>query len=148
MTDFAKKLIGAREKAGISMIELGERVGVSRRSIYAYESGASLPRKEMLRRLAKALDVTVEYLTTDDCDDPEQGRVREEHVEAARELFGSKGAKEAEELLSRNLAFMAGGSVDQESKDAFFEALMTAYVTCKNEARAKFGRKKPEVPVE
>ena len=148
MADFVKKLIMAREKAGLTMSELSERVGVSRRSIYAYEIGASFPRKNMLRRLAKELDVTVEYLTTDDCDDPEQGRIREERVEEARELFGNKGANEVEELLERNMAFLAGGSVDQDSKDAFFEALMTAYVTCKNEARAKFGRKKPETSEE
>ena len=45
---------------------------------------------------------------------------------------------EAEDLLKRNVAFLAGGSVDQEAKDAFFEALMTAYITCKNEARTTF----------
>ena len=45
------------------------------------------------------------------------------------------------ELLDRNMAFLAGGDVDQEAKDAFFDALMTAYVTCKNEARQKFGAK-------
>ncbi len=142
--DFAKKLIAARERAKLSMTDLGERVGVSRRSIYSYESGKSVPRENMLRKLAKALGVTAEYLTTDECDDPEQGRIREENVDAAREMFGSKGAREAEELLSRNVALLAGGSLDQEAKDAFFEAIMTAYVTCKNEAKAKFGQKKPD----
>ena len=73
-----------------------------------------------------------------DTDDPDANRANEERIDNARLLFGSKGAKEAEDLLQRNVAFLAGGSVDQEAKDAFFEALMTAYITCKNEARATF----------
>ena len=55
---------------------------------------------------------------------------------------------EAEELLTRNVALLAGGTLDQEAKDAFFEAIMTAYVTCKNEAKAKFGQKKSDAPSE
>ena len=148
MSEFGEKITTARKKAKLSMIQLAEMVGVSRRSIYSYETGLSTPRQNMLRKLAKALGVTIEYLTTNDCDDPEQGRIREENVDAARELFGSKGAMEAEELLTRNVALLAGGTLDQEAKDAFFEAIMTAYVTCKNEAKAKFGQKKSDAPSE
>ena len=46
--------------------------------------------------------------------------------------------REAAELLDRNSAFFAGGEIPQEDKDAFFEAIMTAYVTAKEEARRKF----------
>ena len=45
---------------------------------------------------------------------------------------------EAADLLDRNSAFFAGGDVPQEDKDAFFQAVMTAYVTAKEEARKKF----------
>ena len=100
--------------------------------------GHVIPRPNVIRKLADALDVTVEYLTNDNTDDPDANRANEERIDNARLLFGSKGAKEAEDLLQRNVAFLAGGSVDQEAKDAFFEALMTAYITCKNEARATF----------
>ena len=55
-----------------------------------------------------------------------------------REKFGARGAAEAAELLDRNSAFFAGGEVPQEDKDAFFQAIMTAYVTAKEEARKKF----------
>lgn len=61
--------------------------------------------------------------------------------------FGSRDAYKAEKPLKRNVAFLAGGSVDQEAKDAFFHALMTAYVTCRNEASATFtpkSKRKPE----
>ena len=46
-----------------------------------------------------------------------------------------------DELLSANTALFAGGELSQEQKDAFFEAVMKAYITCKEEARRKFGKK-------
>ena len=82
--------------------------------------------------------MTVAYLTDDDSNDPDQGRAREENINMVRERFGSKGAMEAAELLDRNSAFFAGGEIPQEDKDAFFEAIMTAYVTAKTEAKKKF----------
>ena len=39
------------------------------------------------------------------------------------------------------LALFAGGELSQEQKDQFFEAVMRAYVACKDEAKVKFGRK-------
>ena len=135
---FPEKLRDAREKAHISQTDLSTQVGVSRRSIFAYENGDSVPRKNVLRKLAQALNVTVAYLTDDDSNDPDQGRAREENINMVRERFGSKGAMEAAELLDRNSAFFAGGDIPQEDKDAFFEAIMTAYVTAKTEAKKKF----------
>ena len=44
-------------------------------------------------------------------------------------------------LLEQNAALFAGGTLDQEAKDAFFEAVMKAYLTCKEEARKTYGRK-------
>lgn len=44
-------------------------------------------------------------------------------------------------LLEQNLALFAGGELDQGAKDAFFEAVMKAYLKCKDEARKTFGRK-------
>ncbi|MBQ4427567.1 MAG: hypothetical protein II881_07415 [Oscillospiraceae bacterium] len=37
-------------------------------------------------------------------------------------------------------ANITDGELSQDQKDAFFQAVMTAYVTCKEEAKAKFGR--------
>ena len=144
---FPEKLRDAREKAHISQTDLSTQVGVSRRSIFAYENGDSVPRKNILRKLAQALNVTVAYLTDDDSNDPDQGRAREENINMVRDRFGSKGAMEAAELLDRNSAFFAGGEIPQEDKDAFFEAIMTAYVTAKTEAKKKFtpnSRRSPE----
>lgn len=135
MERFPQKLRQARKNAELKQEELGAQIGVSRRSVCAYETGVSIPRPATLRKIARALNVTVEYLTNDDTDDTETGRIRENRMEEACERFDDKGAKEVDELMRRNLAFLTGGEIAQEAKDAFFEALMTAYVTCKNEAR-------------
>ena len=144
MSKFAEKLKSARMEAGMNQTELSEKVGVTRRSIFAYENGVSMPRNNVLRRIASVLDVTVSYLTNEDSTDPNEGRVREENINLAREKFGSRGAREAADLLDRNNAFFAGGEIPQEEKDAFFDAIMTAYVTAKEEARKKFASKSKE----
>ena len=146
MEKFTEKLAAARKEAGISQTELAEKAGVSRRSISAYENGESVPRRGVLRKMAGALGVTVAYLTDDGSTDPNEGRAREENINLARDRFGSKGAREAADLLDRNSAFFAGGDVPQEDKDAFFEAIMTAYVTAKEEARRKFTPKSVRTP--
>ena len=64
-------------------------------------------------------------------------------MEQARELYGNVGARDMEALLRDNAALFAGGELSQEQKDVFFEAVMKAYLTCKEEARQKFGKKEP-----
>lgn len=138
MDRFPEKLRESRKAKDMNQTELAQAVGLSRRSLFNYENGRAVPRSNVIRKLAETLDVTVEYLTNDDTDDPDANRANEERISAARTLFGNKGAREAEDLMKRNVAFLAGGDVDQEAKDAFFEALMTAYITCKHDARAAF----------
>ncbi len=138
MSTFPQKLQNARITAHLTQTELAEKIGMTRRSIFGYENGTSVPRPKVLRRLAEVLGVTEMYLTHDDCDDPDEGRAREENINMVRERFGARGAAEAADLLDRNSAFFAGGEVPQEDKDAFFQAIMTAYVTAKEEARRKF----------
>ena len=148
MGSLAGKLCMARMSAHLNQEELGAKVGVSRRSVIAYEGGQAIPRKAVLRRLAQTLGVTEYYLTHDDCEDPDEGQAREKNLNMVRERFGSKGAKEAAALLEKGSVFFAGGDIPQEDKDALFDALMTAYVTAKNEARAKFTPKSVKAAAE
>ena len=70
------------------------------------------------------------------------GIEKQPYVEEARERYGAKAAREIDFLMERNVALFAGGEVPQEAKDAYFEAVLQAYMSSKEEARAKFGRKK------
>ena len=74
-------------------------------------------------------------------DAPDSSVQQAEYVAEARERYGSKGANEMADLLTRNIAFFAGGDVDEASKDEMFRALASAYFSCKERAREKFGSK-------
>lgn len=138
---FSDKVKRAREVRGFTQDELAQEIGVSRRTIAAYESGGAIARRSTTEKLAYALKVSVKYLSDEFCTDPLAEIEKDEYVEQARALYGAKGVRDMEELLKDNAALFAGGELSQEQKDAFFEAVMKAYITCKEEAKIKFGSK-------
>jgi len=138
---FSEKVREARQLLSLTQEELGNLVGVSKRAVLAYETAGVLPRRNVKLKLAEALRISVDYLDKDEIDDPTYGLEKTEYVEETRERFGSKAAKEIDFLLERNSALFAGGALDQEAKDAFFEAVTKAYWAAKEEARKTYGRK-------
>ena len=141
MKTFSEKAKEARVSLGISQPQLGKKIGLSVRSVIAYEKGEKKPRPASMLKLAKALGVSVKFLSDDECEDPMADIEKDDYIAEARERYGAAGAKNMDELLSANTALFAGGELSQEQKDAFFEAVMKAYITCKEEARRKFGKK-------
>lgn len=142
MKTLAEKVKEAREIMGISQETLAERIDVSKRSVTAYETGNAKPRGTTVRKLARALNVSLDYLLNDDIDDPKYGIEKNHHLENVYEIYGASAEEEARLLLEKNMALFAGGTLSQEAKDAFFDAIMTAYVTCKKESSKTYGRKK------
>lgn len=140
MKAFGNKVKEARELLNLSQAELAERVGLSQRSITAYETNATKPRGRTAQKLARALNVSLDYLLNDDLEDPRYGIEKDPYLEQARDAYGLNGETEAKMLLEKNMALFAGGTLSQEAKDAFFAAVMTAYVTCKENARKIYGR--------
>ncbi len=138
---FSEKIKKARADLGFNQQQLADLVGVSKRSIAAYETTDTKPRGDVVKQLSKALNVSVDYLLLDETDDPLYGIHESPYVETVRQRYGNTAAAEISELLHQNTAFFAGGSLDQDSKDAFFEAVMKAYLTCKEEARKTHGHK-------
>ncbi|MHC1695876.1 MAG: helix-turn-helix domain-containing protein [Eubacteriales bacterium] len=141
MKNFSDKIREARVLLGLNQQQLSELIGVSKRSIAAYEAEGIQPRPNILRTFADVLHVSIEYLISDDIQDPTYGIEKKDYVEETRERYGDKAAKEMDFLLERNAALFAGGTLSQEAKDAFFEAVMRAYLACKEEARKTYGRK-------
>ena len=138
---FATNLREARKNLRLTQAELGEKVGVSQRSIANYENGKVIPYRATLEKLASVLKITIEELMRDDTETQDVDAQQTEYVAKAREKYGSQGAREMADLLTRNIAFFAGGDVDEAAKDEMFRALASAYFTCKERAREKFGRK-------
>lgn len=138
MKSFAEKVFDARTELGFSQSQLGERVGVSLRSILAYEKGEKTPRPSTVLKLARVLNVSVKFLTDENCENPLEDIEKDGYIEEARERYGAKGARDLDTLIRENCALFAGGELTAEEKDVFFEALTKAYIACKEEAREKF----------
>ncbi|MDD3250965.1 MAG: helix-turn-helix transcriptional regulator [Lachnospiraceae bacterium] len=139
---FSDKVKLARTELGINQEQLAELMGVSRRSVTSWETTGTKPRGSRLRKLAELLQVSEDYLAHDKITDPKYGMEKKEYVEETRSRFGDRAAKEMDVLLEKNVALFAGGELSQEAKDSYFEAVMRAYITCKEEAKKTYGRKK------
>jgi len=141
MKSFSEKVRQARTLLNLTQAELGELVGISARAVIAYETGASVPHKSRLKKLAEVLGVSVDYLVNDDITNPTYGLDKDNIISETQSRFGGKAAKEIEFLMERSAALFAGGSISQEQKDAFFTALAKAYWTAKDEAKNIYGKK-------
>ncbi|MCD7817668.1 MAG: helix-turn-helix domain-containing protein [Lachnospiraceae bacterium] len=144
MKAFKDKVRDHRGQLGLNQKQLAEKAGIGFRTIVTYESGERFPQAAQLYKLAKALGVSTEYLKDDNIDDPTYGLDRMEYVEEMRKREGRKESLDLEKMLQQNQALFAGGSVSEEAKDAYFQALMKAYLECKESARQTFGRKKSD----
>jgi len=141
MKTFSEKVKEARAALKLNQQQLADMVGVSKRSVASYETSGVKPRGNVVKKLAAALQVSLDYLLNDEISDPKHGMEKAIFIQEAGEKFGSRATKEMNALLEQNAALFAGGALDQQAKDAFFEAVMKAYLTCKEEARKTYGRK-------
>ncbi len=142
MKTTGEKIRDLRLGLGWKQSELAEKTGITIRSITNYETDASKPRGLQLRKICEALNVTEDYLMNPEIDDPKYGMETASYVNTVREQYGRKGAMDIKELLEANKAMFAGGDVPQEDKELFFQAVMEAYLHCKQEAHDRFTPKK------
>ena len=137
---FGERLKRTRLAMNLSQTDLAARSGISERSLYTYEQNGVIPRTGNIMKLAEALHVSTSYLLSGDQEQP--GEMNEEIFLAnVRNRFGLQGAKEASDVLNRAAALFAGGELDEEAKEIFFQSLMEAYWESKEAARAKFSPK-------
>ena len=135
---FGEKLKNARITLNLSQTELAEKVGITERSIYAYEHTGAFPRKAVLQKLAEALNVTVTYLMDENETNKNANIDAELFLANAKNQFGAKGAREAQAVLERASALFAGGELEEEAMDIFMQSLQEVYLESKAEARAKY----------
>ncbi len=143
MTCFSQKVKERRDTLNLSQKQLAERSGVCLRTIASYEAGERFPHPAQLYKLAKALGVSVSYLKDDAVTDPDFGLDRMDYVEEMRQKGGSRDARSLDDMIQENIALFAGGRLSEEEKDAYFQALMKAYLECKEAAKQTFSHKKP-----
>ncbi|HWY79204.1 MAG TPA: helix-turn-helix transcriptional regulator [Candidatus Sulfotelmatobacter sp.] len=69
LTELARRIRSARENAHLSQNALGKSIGLSDKSISAYEKGRSQPPLKNLQRIADATNHPLAYFTQETPDD-------------------------------------------------------------------------------
>ena len=115
---FGEKLRELRQSKGLSQKEVAEKIGINRRSYIAYEQGHSYPRhREIYDQLAEIFNVDKNYLLNED----------EEFIAQARMKYGSRGSKQAKEVIKDVTGLFAGGEIEEEDMDNIMRAIQEAY---------------------
>ena len=69
LKELAKRIRNARKEARLSQASLGKAIGVSDKSVSAYEQGRSSPPFKVLREIAKETQRPMHYFTDDSTDE-------------------------------------------------------------------------------
>ncbi len=88
--------------------------------------------KDAYRKIAEYFKVDVNYLLTED----------EEFVVQASEQYGSRGMKQAKDLIEGMSGLFAGGTLSEQDKDAVMKALQDIYWESKARNVEKYTPKK------
>lgn len=139
---FGNKIKELRKQAGLSQQELAEKLGVTQKSICNYENDTRFPKgQNVIKGLADIFGVTVDYLLENTDNKDVIFSNEDDFISSAKQEFGYKGKKEAENLLEKTATMLAGGDLSEEDKDAFFQSITEIYFDAKSKARKKYGRK-------
>ena len=123
---FGEKLKKLRTEKGLKQAEVATAVGVSRRTYISYEQEGRYPRKrDVYAKLAETLNCDVNYLMSEN----------EEFITGVGEQYGSRGKRQAEELVAELSGMFAGGELSDKDMDAVMIALQKAYFDCKEDNR-------------
>ncbi len=129
---FNERLKNFRERKGMTQAELAKATDISTRMIQKYEAGDARPRYDAAEKIANALEVAItDLMGTADA-----------FVSKAANEYGSRGAKQAEQLTEEVRGLFAGGKMAPEDMDVMMEAIQRAYWDAKSKNKEKYTPKK------
>ncbi len=124
---FGEKIKALRKERGMTQKDLAEALGLSLRTISNYETGGLRPRHDATYdALAELFHVPKAYFFTEE----------DTFIMAAQARYGTTGAADARELVDGVIGLFAGGKLDEEDKQAVFEAIQEAYFRAKLESES------------
>ena len=104
---FGEKVKTLRKTKDMSQTQLAQAVGVSLRTVGGWEKEGRYPKQhELYQKLADTLGCDVSYLMTEE----------ESFITEATEQYGSRGARQAQQILEQAAAMFAGGELSDEDK--------------------------------
>lgn len=120
---FGEKIKNLRKSKNLNQTQLANAIGVSLRTIRGWEIEGRYPKQhELYQKLADVLGCDVSYLMTEE----------EAFVTEAAEQYGSRGAKQAQQILEQAAAMFAGGELSDDDKTAFMDEIQMLYLDSKN----------------
>lgn len=129
---FGEKIKNLRKAKNLNQTQLANAIGVSLRTIRGWEIEGRYPKQhELYQKLADILGCDVSYLMTEDVS----------FVTEATEQYGTRGAKQAQQILEQAAAMFAGGELSDDDKTAFMDEIQMLYLDSKKRAK-KFTPKK------
>ena len=130
--NFNEKIRNARLAKGFTQSDLAKATGISLRTVQNYELGARLPKtRDTYTKLARALGINEEVLLDDNAS----------FVIRANEQYGSRGARQAWDMVAEIGSMWAGGEMNEEDMDAIMQALQDAYWDAKKSNRKYVNRR-------
>ena len=105
-----ERIAQKRKELGLSQEALGEKMGVSRQSIYKWESDAALPEIEKLVKLGREFGVSVGWLLGEEDDAPEKRELTPEQLRMVEEIV--------DRYLKARRAEESGGEEEDSATEA------------------------------
>lgn len=120
---FSEKLDILLARRRIKRVDFADKIGITYRAFAYYMSDTRNPRKSVLERIAKELNVTPEFLINDEMDI--QLTLEEKFIKnmAAK----GKNPKDAAKFLSQSKGLFAGNSLSDEDKYELMRCLTEIY---------------------
>lgn len=113
MKTTGERILELRKRKGYSREALAKLCGVSSKSIQNYENGSRAPIIENIKKIATALETSVDYL------------IKGVEVDLSTEALTQE---EMEEIKERTSALFAGGKLSEEAKLKFLQELQDIYI--------------------
>lgn len=133
---FGEKLREQRVKLNLTQQEVANKIGIALRTYTNYENAEKHPRKrETYMKLAELFEVDTNYLLTEN----------EEFTIQAHEQYGSRGAKQAQNMVEQIGQMFAGGELSEDDMDAVMKSMQKLYWDSKEENKKYAPKKYREV---
>ena len=115
---FKERLKEKRLEAGLTQVELAEKVSVTPRTIQNYEMGTRRPgNMKIVGDMAAALGTTADYLLTS----------ADRYTVEAQEKGRSQAARDIQALVGEVAGLFAGGQLSEDAMEGAMRALNDAY---------------------
>ena len=143
--EFGERLLELRTKAGLTRSELGEKCGISGRSIINYENGSRIPFGDTCAKMATVFGITTDELLG--VENPELAMAQAQGLELMRKINGKKG-EERLQILYQETAHLAGGDLSDDQLLEFSMEMTKAAQIAQQELTRRFTNKRYQSTVE